>query len=156
MARIRPGDRVPPTEYQTICRESKALDERSDCAVVAISVACSVPYRTAHTACEKRGRKPKDGMRTQDILKVVQDLGFQTIRADLDEFKNRLPEGHRRVLKNLTTYHARRFPGVFPADRMYLAFSNAHVTAISGGEAKDWAAGASKRITAIYEVVKVE
>lgn len=156
MARIKCEDRVPPEEYKQIRLDGSTFEEARDCSVIAIAVVCGITYQQAREVCAQHGRKPKEGMTAHAILQAVRYLGFNATRIDLEEFKSRLPEGHRRALKNLTTYHPRRFPGLFPKDKAYLAFSYAHVTAISGGEAKDWAAGRSKRITSIYEVTKAE
>jgi hypothetical protein len=47
--------------YEAIRRQSKRFNERNDCTVVATAIAFGVPYKVAHEALRRAGRKSGGG-----------------------------------------------------------------------------------------------
>ena len=48
---------TPPSElYQQLLKDSKSLNEKYDCAVIAVSAVTGVPYKKVHPLFTKHGR----------------------------------------------------------------------------------------------------
>ena len=58
MGRINREDRRQTAVYGDMRRESRAMwNENNDCVVMAISLACNIPYPAVHQALNAQGRK---------------------------------------------------------------------------------------------------
>lgn len=132
---------------------SKKLDENNDCAVVAVSIACKVPYEKAHELLKKHGRKDKDGTYRETTRKALKELGWKMQWIDQRKYKRRFPK-HHSELKYITSHSFRRFPEAFDdLPKIVLAFTAGHVFAVMDSQNADWSVNNKLRIKGLYELV---
>lgn len=154
MARIKCSGTSKTYEQMVCC--STEMGESRDCSVVSLAVACGVAYVEAHEAMEFHGRKAGRGASIASILAAVRTLGCDYKRVSIAETIAKYPSGHRDVLKNVTTHHPERFPGVWKDGKRYLIFTTDHVLAVVDGLNHDWTKGRAKRAVSIYEITTKE
>ena len=104
--------------YKKYEQKRKQHNEQADCCVCSISHACGVSYEEAHAACKKAGRKHRQGMYDDQIIKAVRILGFKltkvkckskTFRTLYKNIRSNLPflvffNGHLSSIVNMQTW----------------------------------------------------
>jgi len=141
------------SEYKTV----RTTGEKNDCAVVCVASVCGVSYQVAYDKLKQLGRKPGKGAYTSQIFGAISDFGFGARLVLTRKIIDSFPGVHKN-LKNITTYHPRRFPESFDRTKVYMAFTvnKRHVLSIVDGKTVDWSANKALRIGLIYEVFKRE
>jgi len=152
MPRIKSEDRVCTGLYHELRTASNGRNEKNDCAVLAVSVACKVSYEIAHKALEAFGREPGMGTSYTKIRRAIGVLGKRITVHNCKDFIARYPQAHR-ILKSVTTHHPARFNKVWRDGKAYILCLKAnHVAAVLNGELHDWSAGRALQAFAIWEI----
>lgn len=145
-------------DYAAVRLDSSLHGEHNDCSVVAISLACGVPYKEAHAMLASLGRKKKRGTLRDHTIEAVGLLGFKLRPWTFMEHHQMIasyPSPHRKNCKYITSHHLQRFPKAWEkAKGTMLLFSSRHVLCARGGEVLDWSVNAPLRINTIYDVTK--
>jgi len=117
------------------------LQEKNDCAVIALSIVMRSTYKEAHQLCASIGRKNRRGTHTRQTFHAIRAAGFK-----LEPVK-------RMVQKNGCKYTPKTI-----GDKLkrgyYLCFCRGHVFAVVNGDVEDWTEGRQHRITSAYKVVR--
>ena len=143
-------------DYAAASEKLKAAGDSNFCSPIALAMVTGITASEAAERMSSYGRKLGKGTPNQIFNKVLCELGFTSKRIQTKDMIEKLPRPHCDVLKNLTTHHPRRFPGVFDPSKKYIAQVNGHILAIVGGEVKDWSVNRSLRIFALFEIIKNE
>ena len=146
--------RARTADFEIALSNSAEMGETKDCAVRAVSIATGVPYPEVHAYMEQKGRKDRRGTTDGVINSTLTHFGFKVAYVNYSSLMELRPKGHREVLKNLTTHHPDRFPGVFDPKKTYLLYARHHVLCVKGGVNHDWTRGKSRRVLSVYEVIK--
>lgn len=148
MANVKKADYTEA--YCALMEGKQAYKEAQDCTVIALSVVTGISYEEAHAVMASFGRKP--GKAARGVDNAVRSQGFDLKRVDIKSIIAKYPLPHRKVLKNFTTHHPRRFPGCIDKSKVYLAHTRGHVLGIKDGVVHDWSINKSLRVYALYEV----
>lgn len=144
---------TPRTEqFNSLCNETVARNEKNDCSVKAVALVCGVSYDVAHAEMAKQGRKNGRGAQTTAIELACIALG-KRIEPINPKHKIAAYPGVHKNLQNVTTHHPARFPDVWKDGKTYLAYIRGHVLAIVDGQVHDWTLGRAKRVYRIREVL---
>lgn len=149
MARIGRVGYAP--EFQFMMQQTSAMGDRNDCTVKALALVADITYEDAHARLAARGRKNGRGWYMEDVNLELAALGFKVRKVSPAEYIAQYPGQHKN-LKNVTTHHPRRFPGVFTGN--YIFRSHRHVSAVVNGKLIDWAVNKAIHVWSIYEVTK--
>lgn len=141
-------------EFSAVAEEAHSLGDKSFCSPAAIALLTGESFTKIKEMMEAHGRKHRQGTPKFIADRVLDELGFKRIRVDLAAVIASYPKPHCDVLKNVTTHHARRFPGSFDPAKRYLAHVRGHVAAIINGEVQDWSINNSLRIYKLEEIVR--
>jgi hypothetical protein len=148
----------PPSDYLATRMDSLSNGERSDCSVVAISLACDVSYQRAHASLAALGRKSKRGTPRDFTIRAVKDFGYELRKWSLQEMIDVVRDypGVHAQLHGITSHHLRRFPRAWEkrSRGTLLLFSNRHVLCAKAGVVLDWSINNALRIREIYDVIK--
>lgn len=141
--------------FRKLAKDSYAYKEDKDCTVMAVAVACDVPYSKAHKAMSEAGRKPRRGAKRDVTQKAIESLGFKIRKWSPSEFKTTIadyaPPHNTRL--NITTHHPRRFPEVWKEKhRNMLFFTRNHVAAVRDHVTHDWSINNKLHVKEIWEV----
>ena len=129
--------------------------EKNDCTVKALAITTGVDYHVANDVLRKCGRKNRHGCYDPVWKKSYSLTGHALKQLSIFEFLNKIPESYRKNIKNLTTYHPKKFPGIFDPNKKYIIQVRGHVLPVIGGKVVDWSSDRAKRAIAVYEVEKV-
>lgn len=146
---------TPPSEFQVMRNDASYIQENNDCAVVAVALLCKRPYNEVAELSYALGRVKGKGTNWMIIRAMFKHYGYELARMELRYFIDQYPKPHCNVLKNMTTHHPRRFPGVFDDGYEYLLDCRRHVAAMQGGEVKDWSINNSLQVSVLYRVKKL-
>lgn len=135
--------------YEAMRRQSKRFKESNDCSVVATAIAFDVPYKVAHEALRRFGRKHGRGVYYFRHIHAIR-LHVTTITGKVYEIEE----------VDLEKIRAKKGSGVtgmtvsdwLPKRGRFLCGSRGHVAAVRGGEMHDWSANRKTRITKIVKV----
>ena len=130
------------------------MDDANNCAPTAVAIVTGMSFSYVNEMMLAKGRKLRGATPQKITNDVIRDLGYDLVRIDLKSIIRAYPKPHCNVLKNVTTHHARRFPGCFDPTKKYLAHTPRHILAIVDGQVQCWSVNNSLRIYAIYEVCK--
>lgn len=124
--------------YNDICTGRENFDERNDCAVVAVSKACNLPYSLVHLTFQFHGRRSKQ--RTYDWVteRVLEGLGFNLVPINF-------------IAKSVRQLEAE----LLVRGGNYLIRTNGHLLAFADGKVQDWTAGRKHRPKVVWRVEKV-
>jgi len=110
--------------------------ERRDCGVRALAVACFCTYEEAHAALKSVGRKNNCGTSAKRLIQAGRILGYKLEKKNaagtLANAKRELPTGQ------------------------WIAHTRDHFVGVVDGIAHDWAANSRKRIKYAYKVMRIE
>src|SRR5262245_49498871 len=137
------------TEHRSSSRD---MNERNDCAVVAVAIVCGVDYKVAHAALAAEGRKPRRGTYNAMTQSAIKKLGKTLRPIRTRDIIETYPMPHRRNCQYVTTHHPRRFPKSWDPKKVYLISVRGHILAVKNGEVQDWSRNKSMRVLSIYEV----
>jgi hypothetical protein len=156
MPRIK---RVAASEtYGELSKDSRSFDEKKDCAVIAVAVACEVSYAEARAALAAAGRKDKSGTQFLITREAIESLGFrlrQWTFTEVTEFLRSYPGNqYLEGYKTITTHHPRRFPKIWKGTGTLLFRVSGHICCCKDGVVHDWAVNASLRVHTILSVEK--
>jgi len=101
----------PSKPYRNRRQISKDMNERKDCAVIAVSIACQVTYQVAHAALKTAGRRNRCGTKNTKVRKAIEALGFKVREWSRTEYNTMLksyglPPSKRYT--TITTHHPRQ------------------------------------------------
>lgn len=148
------------TDYRNARVDSSSMGEYNDCAVVAVTIACNVPYADAHKVLAGLGRKKRRGTYRTDTMAAVQKFGYRARSWSREEMQAVIASypGTHSKLKGITSHHLRRFPESWKekAAGTLLLFSSRHVLAVKAGQVMDWSVNSALRITSVWEITKQE
>lgn len=113
--------------------------ERNDCTVIAVSIACRVPYNKAHAALGSYGRKRGRGANSTQWLGACRYLGCQWEQVNVGT----QPNGSGWTGCTI----GRRFPRGY-----YLVRFRGHLAAMVNGKVEDWTDGKRNRVIDVYRV----
>jgi len=123
------------SKYQKMVKFAKDNNEHNDCSVKAVAIACDVPYKVAHKALERAGRKPRKGVFPNQIQAAVESLGYgvaqwQVTAKTMSKLgaDPELQKGH------------------------YMVFVRGHVAALKDGVIEDWTQGRRHRVNKVARV----
>lgn len=125
-------------KYLLMKSESDRLGERNDCTVKAIAIAGRVPYKVAHKALARNGRRKRCGARNDVFFNAITDIGcyYSVIRP-------RQPNGSR--------YTAKTIGKAYPRGYFIVQYYD-HVAAMVNGEIADWTDERKHRVKALYRI----
>ena len=130
-----------PSTYAKIRSESDAFGERNDCTVVALTIACDVPYADAHATMKRCGRRNRCGAYPKQYKKAADKLGFTFVDIT-DRFTS------AKTLRTLEPKLRKRLP-----NQRAIVQVRGHVAAWDGEKIQDWSANSKRRICQIWAVV---
>lgn len=110
-------------------------NERNDCSVKAVAIACDVPYKVAHKAFAKVGRINRKGVSLSQIDNAIKSLGFKW-------------EAVPHSAKTMTTLDK----DVAVQSGHYIANVRGHVAAVVNGKVEDWSEGRRNRLLTVFKV----
>lgn len=142
-------------KFKKLQTEAYSQRDHNMCSVIAVAALTDRPYDEVAKLFLEAGRKHRKGTPTWITDRIIKQLGFKKVRIWLDDIIASYPLPHCNVLKNITSHHARRFPGCFPGGKL-LARSRGHVFAIIDGEVHDWSVNAALRLVNLYRIVPIE
>jgi len=130
--------------FDIVQRESEALNERNDCTVKAVSIACQVPYSEAHGYLKALGRRkgcgwfPNNHQRRKrgHVSGYIDNLDFLGIEY---EKVSVVSSTVSQIERELRTGH-------------YMVHVSGHVLALVNGKVQDWTAGRRHRIVSVYKI----
>ena len=161
----QPTDQITFTDCE---RESREYGETNDCTVKALAITLNVPYRIAHRAMRKAGRKNRKGTYKKEQYKALQLLGgcvtsitylhgdknarsVYWTRRESDAIARKIGITPSVVGQRATTGNIER-SGLIDPNKRYYAFTSCHVLAITGGRVQDWTNGRRHRVIALWEI----
>jgi hypothetical protein len=150
MARIKGINKTE--KYLHMVVKTSDHKETDDCSVKAIAIVCDIPYEEALKVATVHGRKPRRGMKTGQITKAVESLGFKLEPVDSKDFIAKYPAPHNG-LQNVTTHHPDRFQEVFADGHKYLFYTKGHILAVVNGANHDHTRGKKKFVKSIWRVL---
>lgn len=123
------------SKYEKMVGFAKANGEHNDCSVKAVAIACDVPYKVAHKALEKAGRKPRKGVYPHEIQAAIESLGYGVAQWQV------------------TAKTASKL-GIDPALQKghFMVFVRGHVAALKDGVVEDWTQGRRHRVNKVVKV----
>lgn len=127
--------------YKDLREKSVSLGEAKDCAVIALSVACDVPYEDAHAALELAGRQPRGSSKLSMFPVALDLLGYEWVPVK-NQFKSKTVRTLEREIKTL---------GI---TQPLLVRVRNHVLTIKDGKVHDWSEGRCHRVLDITTVRK--
>lgn len=134
--------------YNKAKRSRLAKGDTNNCSVIALSIACRVPYNKAHTACAQVGRKNGRGLHTFAIIKAAELLGCEVTRIvnrgnEVGNCRLTQPNGSRYTAKTV---------GKKAKAGYFLAFVSGHVFSVVNSQVEDWTEGRRHNIKSLYRV----
>jgi len=123
------------------CRYRKQQNEKNDCSVKAIAIACRLTYKSAHITLAQLGRRNGRGTHNHIILGAARVSGFEVTEVKKVRQKN----GSKFTPKTI---------GGKLKNGYYLAFVNGHVISVVNGVVHDWTAGRNHHINEVYKVTR--
>lgn len=155
MARV--ARTTEPSQYRAARVASYSMNERNDCAVVAIVLATGAPYEQVHSILKRNGRKDRHGTHLYQMQACLAELGFEVRRWSAGERVAVIHQypGQHKGLASITSHHPRRFAKVWARQHPNLLFFTSswrHVLAVRNGEVQDWTVNKAMRIEDIWEI----
>lgn len=114
---------------------SNEMREKNDCSVKAVSILCDVPYKVAHKALQRAGRKTGRGVTEFAIEWAISMLGFTTDLVRVDALTVTTLEHDPEVQKGY-----------------YLAIVRGHIASIVNGRVEDWTRGRRHKVLSVRQV----
>lgn len=155
MARIK--NTTTPMDFRSLKHEGALTGDTNDCAVIAVAVACGVPYKEAQAALTLLGRRMRGGTQRNHTRRAIEQFGFRIVEwtsAQKIRMIHSYPSPHNR-LHGITSHHPRRFPAQWATvHNNMLLFSRRHVLALKNGAVQDWSINNALRIGEVWEVHK--
>lgn len=150
-----------PAAYTQIMEDEarKALNEKRDCTVVALTVVTGLPYHTCHAALKEAGRKDRRGAYASDYITALKALGFAVRRwtsAEMVAMSRSYWDVYGKNVAGLTSHHPRRFPKCWEGKGPLLFRSRGHLAGVdANGVVHDWSINRSLRLIDVYSVEKI-
>lgn len=123
--------------YEDLLPVSKAMNERNDCAVIAIAVVTGNPYTLVHERFLKVGRRSRCHSTDGHIEQVLET--FKLTLIDVTKFYE--PSSLRTIVPQL------------PEQGNFLVTTRKHVSAVRKGLIQDWAEQRKLYVKGIFQVV---
>jgi hypothetical protein len=157
---------ITPTTPNKLYRRNRIIgddmNERMDCSVIAIAIACSVSYQAAHAALKTAGRRNRCGTKIPVSKAAIKALGYTVrqwtkveMRAMLKSYG--LPPS--KCYANITTHHPRQTSqGTGVSDAWQETHSNMifvtakHMLAYKDHEVSDWSINKALYVKHVWEV----
>lgn len=122
--------------YEKTKTLSTSMNERSDCSVKAVAIACDVAYKVAHKALANSGRRDREGVPMFKIKHALDLLGYRL-------------DGIMVAAKTVASIPKDK---AF-SDGFFMVVVSRHVLAVKDGKVEDWTDGRRNRIQAAFRVV---
>lgn len=126
-------------DYKELTEASDKLNERKDCAVIAVAAACQVSYNEAHEALKLFGRLNKKGTNFAITHAAIRYLGYRLI--ELESIKN----GHQLTPRTISQV---------AINGLYICRTRGHIFAVKDGQVLDWTKNRCHRIKKFYKIEK--
>jgi len=154
MARITRKSVGKSEQYLSHRETAKELGEGADCAVRAVSVACSRPYEEVLEVMTRMGRKPRGATETAVIRDTIISMGYNPANLEWKGISDKIESypGNHKNKKYVTTHQPDRFPEVWKDGKTYLFFVRGHVLCVKDGVNHDWTRGRSLKVFMIWEI----
>jgi len=133
------------SRYARISHCTAALSDSRNCSVIALSIACRVPYNVSAEACGDQGRKKNRGLHTGNILKAAEALGCQLVKVH--------NKGTSFLRQKNGSQYTNKTIGKRCKQGYYLVFVKGHVLAVVNGEVEDWSKATNRRVLSAYRVI---
>lgn len=117
------------------------MNEKNDCAVIALSIVMRTTYKKAHEICTATGRRRGQGTHTRQTFNAIRAAGFSV-------------EPVKRMVQKNGCKYTPKTVGNKLKKGYYLCFCRGHVFAVVNGDVEDWTEGRQHRITQAYKVVR--
>lgn len=130
---------VQSNGYNELCDGRSELNERNDCAVVAVSKACGVPYKEVHRRFLLQGRPPQGRTKDSITKKVIESLGFTLTKIEVGSW----------TVSGLELELSLR-------GGTYIIRTRGHLLTFSDGRIQDWTQGRRHRPKEVYLVTPRE
>lgn len=125
--------------YEKAQRISAEMNERNDCTVKAIAIACDKPYRMVHAMLKAEGRRDRQGCYLPAQFATFNKLGYK-----LTEVAGEAPFKFGGTVTTLTKR--------LPSKGNFVAYVRGHIIAVKNGKIEDWTEGRRHRILQVYKV----
>lgn len=136
-------------DYLEKIKSGSNLNEKNDCAVIALSLVTEQSYEKIHSLLSEIGRKnnkPTKLYKTLHILKKFNEYR----KIFLVEKRKQYPPRYKN--KSITIKSIEEYPHLWQGT--YLIVLSEHIFAVRNGKVLDWTRGLSKRINSIYKIEK--
>lgn len=154
MAKTTKRNVTTSREYRaTLQHGSWKMEEKNDCAVIAVTIATGLPYTIVWGVFQDVGRVKGKGTFHHHTRMVLDRLGYDVIRRCSREFIDQYP-GKNVNKKYVTTHHMTRFPKAWDDGNVYLLQVNGHICCVKEGKNQDWSIKRSLKVKEILQIVK--
>jgi len=155
----------PNKVYRRINNIGASMNERQDCTVIAIAIACGVTYQEAHKALKDAGRRSRCGCKPAVSKKAIKALGY-TVRQWTAREKQAMMRSYglppSKRVTNITTHHPRQTSQTDQVSdawqdthsNMIFATSK-HMLAFKDHEVHDWSINRALYVKMVWEIDKV-
>jgi len=150
--------------YRNRRQVSADMNEKKDCSVIAISIACQVTYQQAHAALKEAGRRNRCGVRNAIILEAIEALGYKVRKWTRKEYNDMLKSygmSPSKRYRYITTHHPRQTSqGDGPAEAWsqvhpnILFVTSKHIGAFRNHVLQDWSINNALYVQWVLEVDK--
>lgn len=125
--------------YSSLVEEQKKLfpNENNDCTVKALAIAAEISYSKAHAILKNRGRKNRQGFKTEIVIEELLGMG------------KAVKEVTQLIVGSIKTVRAFQERGF--KDK-YLIRVEGHVLCSKDGQIHDWTNGRCHRIKNVWRV----
>lgn len=140
------------------------MNERMDCSVIAIAIACNVSYQKAHAALKAAGRRNRCGTKIPVSKAAIEALGFTVRQWTKKEHREMLKSyglPKSKQVQTITTHHPRQTSqteGVAEAwqhtHKNMIFITRKHMLAYKDHEVCDWSINKALYVTTVWEINK--
>ena len=131
-------------------------NESNDCSVIAIAVATGLDYDTCHAALAKQGRRRGQGAYTIQMIKAVNDLGFEmTWDYNIeDNARKELSEKYNVNNKWFSPHVVKKYELESLKVGGQIWMTRGHAIGVMDGIVNDWTEEKLRKVNAIFRVTK--
>lgn len=156
----------PNKLYQVRNTIGSTMNERKDCTVIAVSIACNVSYQVAHKALKVAGRRSRCGCKLSVTKKAIKALGYKIRQWSQKEMRAMMVSyglSPSKTVRHITTHHPRQVSqteqvaAVWQETHNNMIFVTAkHMLAFKDHVVSDWSINKALYVQRIWEIDKIE
>ena len=144
-------NRTANKAFEDFRNKAIANGEDNDCTVRAVSTITGLDYEVVLEASYRHGRKKGKGMFTDQVLRMIESLGFNVLGIHPKALISLYPSPHNN-LGSVTSHHPQRFANVWPSGVRLLFRKNGHMWGVAKGKNTDWTEGRACRAKQIWVI----